>query len=75
MGIAVATSIDNTVRATIRHSDSPPMASRPATTWVSLDKATGTGRPSKPRAPDDRGNFEIPEQVDERIAQLFGISQ
>ncbi len=36
---------------------------------------TGTGRPSKPRAPDDRGIFEIPEQVDERIAQLFGISQ
>ena len=60
MGSAIATSIDTTMRATIRHSDSPPIASRPATTWVSLDKATGAERPSKPTAPDDRGIAENP---------------
>ena len=44
-GIAILTLIDSTVRATIRHSESPPIASEPATAWVSLDKATGAERP------------------------------
>ena len=61
MGIAIVTLIDSTVRVTIRHSDSPPIASVPATAWVSLDKATGTERPSKPTAPDDRVMAEFPE--------------
>jgi len=45
MGIAILTLIDSTVRATIRHSDSPPIASEPATAWFSRDKATGAERP------------------------------
>jgi hypothetical protein len=65
MGIAMVTLIDSTVRVTIRHSDSPPIASEPATAWVSLDKATGAERLSKPEAPDDRIMVEFLEYAGE----------
>lgn len=61
----MVTLIDNTVRATIRHSDSPPIASEPATAWFNRDKATGAERPSEPKAPDDRIMVEILEYAGE----------
>jgi hypothetical protein len=48
------TLIDSTVRATIRHSDSEPIASEAATASISRDEATGAERPLKPTAPGDR---------------------
>ena len=53
IGIAIATLIENTVRVTIRHSDSPPIASETATAWVNRDEATGVPRLLKPKAPGD----------------------
>jgi hypothetical protein len=44
-GIAMETLIDSTVRVTIRHSDSDPIASEAATASVSRDEATGAERP------------------------------
>jgi hypothetical protein len=58
-GIAMLTLIESTVRATITHSDSEPKASVAATASVSLDEATGAGRPLKPKAPGDRIMAEI----------------
>ncbi len=48
------TSIENTVRVTIRPSDSEPIASEAATASVSRGEATGAERPLKPTAPEDR---------------------
>jgi hypothetical protein len=52
------TLIESTVRATIRHSDTEPIASEAATASVSRDEATGADGLSKP-APDDRVMAEI----------------
>jgi hypothetical protein len=54
MGIAMLTLIETTVRVTITHSDSDPIASVAATASISRDDATGAGRPLKPVAPGDR---------------------
>ena len=54
IGIAMLTLIDSTVRATIRHNDSEPIASEAATASISRDEATGAERPLKPTAPGDR---------------------
>ena len=54
IGIAMLTLIESTVRATIRHSDSEPIASEAATASISRDEATGAERPLKPTAPGDR---------------------
>ena len=53
-GIATETRIESTVRVTIRHSDSEPIASDAATASISRDEATGAERPLKPAAPGDR---------------------
>jgi hypothetical protein len=53
-GIAMETLIESTVRVTIRHSDSEPIASEAATASISRVDATGAKRPLKPQAPDDR---------------------
>jgi hypothetical protein len=53
-GIAMLTLIDITVRATIRHSDSEPIASEAATALINRDEATGAAWPSKPAARGDR---------------------
>jgi len=53
-GIAMLTLIDSTVSATIRHSESEPIASEAATALVNRDEATGAAWPSKPAARDDR---------------------
>jgi hypothetical protein len=54
IGIAMLTLIESTVRATIRHSDSEPIASEAATASIKRDEATGAERPLKPAAPGDR---------------------
>jgi len=54
IGIATLTLIDSTVRATIRHSDSEPIASEAATASVSRDETIGAERIWKPAAPGDR---------------------
>ena len=53
-GIAMLTLIDITVRATIRHSETEPIASEAATALVNRDEATGAARLSKPAARGDR---------------------
>jgi hypothetical protein len=53
-GIAMLTLIDITVSATIRHSESAPIASEAATALVNRDEATGAAWPSKPAARSDR---------------------
>src|SRR5713226_10491771 len=55
----MVTLIESTVRATLRHSDSAPIASEAATVLISRDEATGAERPSKPKAPGDRFMAEI----------------
>ena len=45
IGIAMETLIDSTVRVTITHSDSEPIASEAATAFLSRDDATGAERP------------------------------
>ncbi|MDB5635782.1 MAG: hypothetical protein JWP51_690 [Bradyrhizobium sp.] len=50
----MATLIESTVRVTIRHSDSEPIASEAATASVSREEATSAERMLKPDAPDDR---------------------
>ena len=54
IGIAMLTLIESTVRATIRQSDSEPIASEAATASIKRDEATGAERPLKPAAPGDR---------------------
>jgi len=63
IGIAMLTLIENTVRVTIRHSDSEPIASAVATASISRDegngrrvafKASGAGRPYHGRVPSLR---------------------
>src|SRR6266581_7376758 len=46
--------IESTARATIRHSDSEPIASAAATASVNADEAVGALWPLKPAAPDGR---------------------
>jgi hypothetical protein len=53
-GIARLTLIDSMVSATIRHSESEPIASEAATALVNRDEATGGAWPSKPAARGDR---------------------
>jgi hypothetical protein len=53
-GIAMLTLIDITVRVTIRHSESEPIASEAATALVNRDEATAAAWPSKPAARGDR---------------------
>jgi hypothetical protein len=62
IGIAMETLIENTVRVTIRHSDSEPIASVAATASVNREQATGAERPLKPQAPCDRIMAEIPSR-------------
>jgi hypothetical protein len=45
---------ENTMRVTMRQSDSEPIASEAATASCNRDEATGAERLSKPVAPDDR---------------------
>jgi hypothetical protein len=52
--MAMLTLIENTVRVTIRQSDSAPIASEAATASCNREEATGAERPLKPAAPDDR---------------------
>jgi hypothetical protein len=54
------TLIDSTVTATIRHSDSEPIASAAATASVNRDEAAGVLLPQKPAAPGDRVMVQIP---------------
>jgi hypothetical protein len=54
IGIAMETLIESTVRVTIRHSDSEPIASVAATASASRDEATGADGLSKPAGPGDR---------------------
>src|SRR5947209_19332380 len=46
--------IDSTVRATIRQSESEPIASEAATALIRREEATGAAWPSKPAVRDDR---------------------
>jgi hypothetical protein len=59
IGIAMVTLIETTVRVTIRHSDSEPIASEAATVRINRDEATGVERALKPAAPGDRIMAEI----------------
>jgi hypothetical protein len=54
IGIAMLILIESTVTATIRHSDSEPIASVAATASANRDEATGALCPPKPVAPGDR---------------------
>jgi hypothetical protein len=51
--------IDNTVRVTIRQSDSAPIASDAATALCNRGEATGAERALKPIAPGDRIMAEV----------------
>ena len=64
----MVTLIDSTVRVTIRHSDSAPIASEVATAWVNRDEATGAERLAKPTAPDDRIMVEFLQDAGESPA-------
>src|SRR5258708_34942469 len=65
--------IESTVRVTIRHIESAPSASEPATAWVSLDETTDAARPPKPAAPDDRIIAKIPQRAGESPATHDGF--
>jgi hypothetical protein len=52
--------IESTASATIRHSDSEPIASAAATASVNADEAVGALWPLKPAAPDGRIMVWIP---------------
>ena len=68
IGIAMLTLIENTVRVTIRHSDSEPIASAVATASISRDEATGAEWLSKPPAPGDRIMAEFLRCASESLA-------
>jgi hypothetical protein len=70
IGIAMAILIESTVRVTIRHSDSPPIASVAATALVNRDDATGAPRLLKPEAPGDRIMAGILQCAGESPARL-----
>ena len=53
------TLIESTVRVTITHNDTEPIASEAATAWASREEATGADGRSKPAAPGDRIMAEI----------------
>ena len=53
------TLIDSMVSATIRHSDSEPIASEAATALIKRDEATGAAGPSNPAARADHAIAEI----------------
>jgi hypothetical protein len=62
IGIAMLILIESTVTATIRHSDSEPIASVPATASVNPGEATGALGPPNPVVPGDRvmvKSFEV----------------
>src|ERR1043166_1680767 len=59
--MAMLTLIDSTVSATIRQSDSEPIASEAATALINRDEATGAAGPSSPAARGDRVMAEIPQ--------------
>ena len=75
IGIAMLTLIESTVRATIRHSDSEPIASEAATASISRDEATGAERPLKPAAPGDRVMAGNPSRRGRITPQYPEISQ
>ena len=52
-GVAMETLVESTVRVTIRHSETEPIASEAATAPASPDEATDAGGCSKPVAPGD----------------------
>ena len=58
-GVAMETLVESTVRVTIRHSETEPIASEAATAPASLDEETGTCGRSKPAARCDRIMAEI----------------
>jgi hypothetical protein len=62
------TLIENTVRVTIRHSDTRQIASEAATAPASLDEATGADGPSKPAAVGDRIMAEFLQRAGESPA-------
>lgn len=68
------TLIETTVRVTITHSDTAPIASEAATVCVSRDDATGAEWPLKPATPDDRIMAVILKYAGESPATQ-GISQ
>jgi hypothetical protein len=70
IGVAMLTLIDSTVRATIRHSDSEPIASEAATASISRDEATGAEWLLKPAAPGDRIMVGILQGAGESPATL-----
>jgi hypothetical protein len=69
IGIAMLTLIDSTVSATIRHSDSEPIASEAATALIKRDEATGAAGPSNPAARGDRAMAEILKGAGESPAE------
>jgi hypothetical protein len=72
--IAMLTLIENSVRATIRQSDSEAIASEAATASFSRVEATGAALPLKPAAPVDRimaCSFEGAAESTPRDEKLF----
>jgi hypothetical protein len=65
--MAMVTSVESTVRTTIRHNDNAPIASEATTARVRRDDATGAAKPSKPVAPGDR---TIPKSLIARANHL-----
>ena len=59
--MAMLTLIDSTVSATIRQSDSEPIASEAATALINRDEATGAAGPSNPAVRGDRVMAGIPQ--------------
>jgi hypothetical protein len=77
IGIATLTLIESTVRATIRHSDSEPIASEAATASIRRDDATGAERLLKPAAPGDRvmaGNPSRRGRITRNAPRFAGIA-
>jgi hypothetical protein len=76
-GIAMVTLIESTVRVTIRHSESPPIAMVAARASVTRDEATWAERLTKPAAPGDRIMAVILQRAGESPAtsrNLTGIA-
>src|SRR6478609_3236414 len=60
--------IENTVRVTIRHSDSEAIASEAATASASLDESASAGQRTKPAGPGDRVMVQFPHCASESPA-------
>src|SRR6185312_7439271 len=68
IGIAMLALIENTVRVTIRHSDSEAIASEAATASASLDESASAGQRTKPAGPGDRVMVQFPHCASESPA-------